>query len=249
MIASLCHVCHDSDEMPAKNSLCSYCTYCHILLHIPLRQLFFKVCVCVCVCVRVFIFSVVGNGKCHAIFWLAPSVTFSVCYSNIWGEFWDLSAVIINLYRVYLEVLHLSCPPLQNAKYSSLLDFITIFWYQLPCLFSSHNFFFFFFWVWLIKPYIWVALSVWWFCMILISGFSLPQYIDFCPASVETTGQSQEAKKKLSCFAWVLILVMPSPLWPLRKSKFCHHMWQVINSLESIILEVYNLGYIVNCNA
>jgi hypothetical protein len=58
MIASLCHVCHDSDEMPAKKSLCSYCTYCHILLHIPLRQLFFKVCVCVCVCV--FIFSVLG---------------------------------------------------------------------------------------------------------------------------------------------------------------------------------------------
>jgi len=220
-------------------------TYCCIFLWGSC----FSKCVCVCVCVRVFIFSVVGNGKCHAIFWLAPSVTFSVCYSNIWGEFWDLSAVIINLYRVYLEVLHLSCPPLQNAKYSSLLDFITIFWYQLPCLFSPHKFFFFFFWVWLIKPYIWVALSVWWFCMILISGFSLPQYIDFCPASVETTGQSQEAKKKLSCFAWVLILVMPSPLWPLRKSKFCHHMWQVINSLESIILEVYNLGYIVNCNA
>jgi hypothetical protein len=143
MIASLCHVCHDRDEMPAKKSLCSYCTYCHILLHIPLRQLFSKLCVCVCVCV--FIFSVFGNGECHAIFWLAPSVTFSVCYSNIWGEFWDLSAVIVNLHRVYLEVLHLSCAPLQNAKYSSLLDFITIFWYQLPCLFFSHKCLFFFF--------------------------------------------------------------------------------------------------------
>jgi hypothetical protein len=85
MIASLCHVCHDSDEMLAEKLLCSYCTFCHILLHIPLRQLFFKECVCVCVCV--FIVSVFGNGKCHAIFWLAPSVTFSVCYSNIWGEF------------------------------------------------------------------------------------------------------------------------------------------------------------------
>lgn len=59
----------------------------------------------------------------------------------------------------------------------------------------------FFFLVSLIKPYIWVALSVWWLCMILISGFSLPQYIDFCPASVETTGQNREAKKKLSCLA------------------------------------------------
>jgi hypothetical protein len=49
MIASLCHVCHDSDEMLAEKLLCSYCTFCHILLHIPLRQLFFKVCVCVCV--------------------------------------------------------------------------------------------------------------------------------------------------------------------------------------------------------
>lgn len=47
MIASLCHVCHDSDEMLGEKSLCSYCTYCHILLHIPLRQLFFKECVCV----------------------------------------------------------------------------------------------------------------------------------------------------------------------------------------------------------
>jgi hypothetical protein len=132
MIASLCHVCHDSDEMPAKKSLCSYCTYCHILLHIPLRQLFFKVCVCVCVCFHFFCF---WEWKMS-------------CYLLAWGEFWDLSAVIINLYRVYLEVLHLSCPPLQNAKYSSLLDFITIFWYQLPCLFFSHKCLFFFWCGW-----------------------------------------------------------------------------------------------------
>lgn len=144
----------------------------HILPHIVAYS--FEAVVFQRVCVCVFIVSVFGNGKCHAIFWLAPSVTFSVCYSNIWGEFWDLSAVIINLYWVYLEVKHLSCPPLQKAKYSSLLDFITIFWYQLPCLFFSHKCLLFF---GLVDQTLHLGCTQCVeLCMILISGFSLPQH-------------------------------------------------------------------------
>jgi hypothetical protein len=210
MIASLCHVCHDSDKMPARKSLCSYCTYCHILLHIPLRQLFFKVCVCVCVCFHFFCF---GNGKCHAIFWLAPSVTFFSLLLQHLGwilrSFSSHNQFVLSIFRSSTSFMS----TIADCKVFLIARFHNHFLVSITMsFFLSQMFAFFFFLVWLIKPYIWVALSVWWLCMILISSFSLPQYIDFCPASVETTGQNPEAKKKLSCLAWVLILVIcPHP--------------------------------------
>jgi hypothetical protein len=60
MIASLCHVCHDSDEMPAKK-ITTFIL--HILSHIvaySFEAVVFQ-SVCVCVCVQFFLFLGMEN--------------------------------------------------------------------------------------------------------------------------------------------------------------------------------------------
>jgi hypothetical protein len=158
-----------------KKSLRSYCTYCHILLHIPLRLLFFKVCVCVCV----FNFFCFWEWK-MSFYLLACSFCylFSLLLQHLgWilRSFSNHNQFLYSIFRSSTSFMS----TIAECKVFLIARFHNHFLVSITMSFFLSQMFVFFFLVWLIKSYIWVALSVYWLCMILISGSVCPSTLNF----------------------------------------------------------------------